>query len=62
MYTKITALGGMSQDKYSTQLYLMLYLSLDMPPCAVFFVHTHRDALSNMNVVNCLNPIQKSDY
>ena len=29
--TKNIALGDMSRDKYSTQLLLVLYLSLDMP-------------------------------
>ena len=49
---KNTALGDMSQDKYSTRLCLMLYLSLNMPPQAVFFVQTHSSALSNMREMN----------
>ena len=36
MYTKNTALGDVSQDKYSTWVCHMLYLSLNMPPHAVF--------------------------
>ena len=35
---KNTTLGGMSRDKYSTRLRLVLYLSLNMPPRAVFSV------------------------
>ena len=45
--TNIQHWGGMSQDKYSTQLCLVLYLSLDMPPHVVFSVHTHGSASSN---------------
>ena len=48
MCTKNTALRDVSQDKYSTRLRLMLYLSLDMSPCAVFFIQTHGSALSNV--------------
>ena len=33
-----TAQGGMSRDKYSTRQSLVLYLSQDMSPGAVFFV------------------------
>ena len=39
----------MSRDKYSTQLRLVLYLSLNMSPRAVFSVHTHGGALSNIS-------------
>ena len=46
--TKNPALSDMSRDKYSTQLCLMLYLSLDMPPRAVFSVQIHGSALSNI--------------
>ena len=46
--TKNTALGDMSRDKYSTRLHLMLYLSLDTPPCAVFSIQTRGSALSNI--------------
>ena len=35
---KNTALRDMSRDKYSTRLCLMLYLSLDTPPRALFFI------------------------
>ena len=45
--TENTALGGMSRDKYSTRLRLVLYLSLDTPPRAVFSVQTRGGALSN---------------
>ena len=44
---KNAALGDVSQDKYSTQLCLMLYLSLDMPPCPVFSINNCSSALSN---------------
>ena len=55
-----TALGGVSQDKYSTQLRLVLYLSLDTPPRAVFSVQTRGGALSNINEVKtCLQLILK---
>ena len=47
---KNTALGDMSRDKYSTLLRLMLYLSLNMPPHAVFSIQTHGSALSNIYV------------
>ena len=43
MCTKNTALGR-SQDKYSTQLRLMPYWSLDMP---VFSIHTCSSALTS---------------
>ena len=46
---KNTALGGVSQDKYSLWLFFVLYLSLDMPPHAVFSIHTRGSALSNMH-------------
>ena len=46
--TKNTALGSVSLDKYSTQLRLVLYLSLDMPPRVVFSIQTRGSALSNM--------------
>ena len=45
--TENTALGGVSRDKYSTRLRLVLYLSLDTPPRAVFSVQTRGGALSN---------------
>ena len=35
---KHTALGDVSRDKYSIRLHLVLYLSLNKPPCAVFSV------------------------
>ena len=38
--TKNTALVYVSQDKYSIWLHLVLYLSVDMPPRAVFSVQT----------------------
>ena len=46
--TENTALGGVSRDKYSTRLRLVLYLSLDTPPRAVFSVQTRGGALSNI--------------
>ena len=46
--TENTALRGVSQDKYSTRLRLVLYLSLDTPPRAVFSVQTRGGALSNI--------------
>ena len=46
--TKNTALGNMSRDKYSTQLRLVLYLSLDTPPRAVFSIQTRSSTLSNI--------------
>ena len=45
--TKNTALRDMSQDKYSTRLRLVLYLSLNMPR-AVFSVQIRGSALSNI--------------
>ena len=48
MCTKNTALGDVSRDKYNTQLRLVLYLSLDTPPRAVFSVQTHDSASSNI--------------
>ena len=45
---KNTALGALSRDKYSTRLCLVLYLSLDMPPHAVFSIQIHGGALSNI--------------
>ena len=38
--TKNTALGDVSRNKYSTRLRLMLYLSLDKLPRAVFSIQT----------------------
>ena len=35
--------------KHSTQLHLVLYLSLDTPPRAVFSIQTHGSALSNIS-------------
>ena len=49
MCMKNTALGGVSQDKYSPWLFFVLYLSLDMPPHAVFSIHTRGSALSNIH-------------
>ena len=46
---------GVSQDKYSTLFHLVLYLSLNMPPCAVFSVHTCGSALSNTGYSFCFN-------
>ena len=43
--TKNTALGDVSWDKYSTRLRVVLYLSLDTPPHAVFSVQTCGSAL-----------------
>ena len=48
MYMKNTALGDMSQDKYSTQLRLMLYLFLNTPPHVVLFIQTCGSALRNI--------------
>ena len=48
---KNTALKDVSQDKHSTRLHLVLYLSFDMPPFAVFPVQTRSSALSN-NIQN----------
>ena len=45
---KNTAVGDVSQDKYSTQLRLVLCLSLNTPHHAVFSVHTRGSALSNI--------------
>ena len=45
---KNTALGDVSRDKYSMKQSLMLYLSLDTPPRAVYSVQTHGSALSNI--------------
>ena len=45
---KNTALGGMSRDKYSTRLRLVLYLSLDTPPRAVFYIQTRGSALTSI--------------
>ena len=45
---KNTALEDLSQDKDSTRLRLVLYLSLDTPPRSVFSVQTHGSALSNI--------------
>ena len=36
----------MSRDKYSTRLRLVLYLSLDTPPRALFFIQTRGGALT----------------
>ena len=49
--TKNTALGDLSRDKYSTRLLLMLYLSLDTPPRAVFSIQTRGSALSNIKYI-----------
>ena len=43
-----TALGDVSRDKYSTRLRLVLYLSLNTPPRAVFSIQTRGSALSNI--------------
>ena len=48
MCTKNTALRDVSQDKYSTRLRLVLYLSLNTPPHVVFSIQTCGSALSNM--------------
>ena len=42
---KNKALEDVSRDKYSTRLRLVLYLSLDTPPRALFFIQTHGGAL-----------------
>ena len=47
--TKNTALGDVSREKYSTRLCLVLYLSLNMPPRAVFSIQTCSSALSNVS-------------
>ena len=39
---KNTALGDVSRDKYSTRLRLVLYFSLNTPPCAIFFIDARR--------------------
>ena len=46
--TKNAVLGDVSRDKCSTRLRLVLYLSLDTPPCAVFSIQTRGSALSNI--------------
>ena len=45
---KNTTLRDVFRDKYSTQLFLVLYLSLDTPPHTVFSVQTRGSALSNI--------------
>ena len=47
--TKNTVLGDVSQDKYSIWLRVVLYLSLNTPPCAVFSIHTSGSALINIS-------------
>ena len=42
---KNKALGDVSRDKYSTRFHLVLYLSLDTPPRALFFIQTRGGAL-----------------
>ena len=49
MCAKHTALRDMFRDKYSTRLHLVLYLSLDTLPHAVFSIQTRGSALSNIN-------------
>ena len=50
IYTKNIALGEVSRDKYSTRLCLVLYLSLNTPPRAVFSIQIHGSALSNVPI------------
>ena len=45
---KITALGDVSRDEYSTHFHLVLYLSLNTHPLAVDFVYTCIGALSSL--------------
>ena len=52
MCTKKTALRDVSQDKYSTRLCLVLYLSLNTLPHAVFSMQTCGSALSNIKGVH----------
>ena len=47
MCTEKYSTRGVSRDKYSTRLRLVLYLSLDTPPRAVFSIHTRGSALTN---------------
>ena len=54
VFTKNTALGDVSQDKYSTRLCLVLYLSLIAPPCAVFSIQTRGSALYKVSHLCCL--------
>ena len=44
---------GVFRDKYSTWLCLVLYLSVNMPPCAVFSLQIHASALNNMQYTFC---------
>ena len=50
---KNAALGNVSQNQYSTWLYLVLYLSLNTPPRAVFSVHACSSALSS-SYIKCM--------
>jgi len=54
---KNTALGCVSQELYSTQLCLVLYESLDTPPCAVFSIYMHGGALTVVYRINTLQEI-----
>ena len=50
---KNAALGDVSQNQYSSWIYLVLYLSLNTPPCAIFSVHTCSSALST-SYIKCM--------
>ena len=50
---KNAALGDVSQNKYSSWLCLVLYLSLNTPPRAVFSVHACSVALSS-SYIKCM--------
>ena len=61
--TKNTVLGDVSRDKYSTWLRLVLYLSFDRPPRAVFSIQTRGSALSNIYIPTCVyTPSWRVDY
>ena len=47
------ALGDVSQNQYSSWLYLVLYLSLNTPPDAVFSVHACSSVLSS-SYIKCM--------
>ena len=53
MCMKNAALGDVSQNQYSSWLCLMLYLSLNTPPHAVFSVHVCSSALSS-SYIKCM--------
>ena len=53
MCMKNAALGDVSQNQYSSWLCLILYLSLNTPPLAVFYVHACSSALSS-SYIKCM--------